>query len=341
MDYEKEIIAQPQPGGAPIYIDDLAQIQENAKTIGLGALKYNAEKKGFRFSRASGTDILYNTKAGAFITPPVYSNIQTGSSVTTCDVSPFTVLLGEKVCYYPGGSIEVRSLFAATPTAIAVTEGDELKEARVFRNGQTHDVVVSNSVKLTPMTQGTSGWDYNSSIKDKYAVALVPAFHDGNGATPGGSNQTSGFINLYHMNHPNTNWDLLGIGGAVQQAYEPLKKSDLNIGSWVSVGGGGTYSGSQRQGVLVRKESINQLIRFQGEIYIDDLSGSVLKVAQLPTGFLLNRNHKIACVLSQDSTKNISGYLEIRTDGGLYMGADSNADAGAAIAYLDSVCIDY
>jgi len=99
MNVQNQLINPQQSGGAPIYIEDLVQVQENAKALFLPMLARNAELNGFKYGYSTAVSTEFFTKPGAFITPPIYSNISTGNSVTTCDVSPFTVLLGDKVCY--------------------------------------------------------------------------------------------------------------------------------------------------------------------------------------------------------------------------------------------------
>jgi hypothetical protein len=335
MQVQKELLKEQQSGGAPIYIEDLVQVQENAKALTIPTLKRNAELNGFAFK--TNGDVKF-TIAGAFITPPIYSNIVTGSSVTTCDVSPFTALLGDKVCYYPGGQIEVVTLLAAQYSAIAVTAGTELVESRTFRNGQTNDIIVTNSVVLTAMTK-ISGqndqWLVNNEVNGKYTVALAPFFNP--------ENNQSITSSSYYRYHPNMDWDVQGLSETIKKANEPVGASSLQISSWESLSDSGADAGAILNNALVRSESLSRLLRFRGQIELDNISnGNTRKVAQLPTGFQVFRQQQVVCVLPQDSTKTVSAYLEIRTNGGIYIGVNGNVTGSTTVtAYLDGVVIDY
>ena len=324
MGIEKQIIIPPQTGGAPIFIEDIAQLQSNANELVLPLLKHNAEQNGFRFSYSNGpgAPIIRDTKAGAFITPPIYSNVvDDGSNFVTCDVAPFSVLLGDKVCFYPGGSIQVRSFTAVYPSYIAVTPGVELKEARIFRNGETKDVVVTNEVVLTEVPTGQFGGAVPTSIKNQYAVALDPRFNHENGFSI--SNK------LYWQKHPNFQWDTAGLISSINNANSAIQSSDLldTIGNWLNILVEAN-SDVTASNVLARVDGLKSS-RLAGKFTIQNIANSSpIKLGTIP----------FQPQFTQYFSNNNFSEFEIRTDKTIWVTFTGSAPS-TAIVYLDGITI--
>ena len=329
MGIEKQLITPPQPGGAPIYIEDLAQMQTNTNELVLPWLKHNAAQNGFYFGTATPGGVTVDTKAGAFISPPIYSNVvDDGVQYTNCDVAPFSVLLDDKVCFYPGGSIRVKTFSGTYGSVLAVTAGTELKEPRIFRNGETHEVVVTHEVVLTEVTEGAFGWASPSSIIGKFAVCLDPRYHHENGV--GMSSK------YYYQKHPNGLWNLQALTDPINKALGSVQTSDSNVSQWYN---GAVESSAEISGSLIARIEGKRVARLAGDITVLNVSSNTpIKIATLPTTTGPEFPMKFGSIKTQSDKDNHFSEYEIRTDRTIWATFDVSTSSNGRV-YFDGVTI--
>ena len=131
---EKQIISPVEIGGAPIFVSDLLEIQNNAKVYGGSFLEYRVSGTGSP-ENVNGVNIKY----GDWVTIPEVITLagQVGEALFFID--------GELV-YFPGGTFDLGSTQGGR-NQVLVGIGDDLKVSRVFKDGNSKEILVTKTAK--------------------------------------------------------------------------------------------------------------------------------------------------------------------------------------------------
>lgn len=179
QEIQKQLINPVAQGGAPFFADDLLRVQENAKKSTLNF--YEGSKiGGFRFGLTTQNGTTYAGTPGLLLNIPNYNVIDDNGNVANVGVSSFFVYLDGEVCFYPGGTLEFKTLQSPLYDAYAVVKGQPMKESRVFRDGVSREIVVTQTVQLYRCSSNPSGWIYPNDIVGKDSVAITPFFNSDN-----------------------------------------------------------------------------------------------------------------------------------------------------------------
>jgi hypothetical protein len=135
---EKQIINPVQIGGAPIFVSDLLQIQENAKVYGGSFLEYCVSGTGSP-ENVNGANIKY----GVWVTIP---EIIDGSNLKSMVIGSALFFIDGELVYFPGGTFDLSSNQGGI-NQVLVGIGDDLKVSRVFKDGNSKEILVTKTAK--------------------------------------------------------------------------------------------------------------------------------------------------------------------------------------------------
>ena len=298
-------------------------------TLAIPFLQWNIDNgNGFRFSSGGVQGVTQWSGSGAFLTPPVYSNYQDdGSQFATFDVSEFTALIDGKVCYYPGGNIQVKSMSSEYKTAVAVIVGNESKETRVFRDGNSKEMFITHDVELHHIDLTASGWTENSNVTGKGCVSLHPQYEKSLAVNGDVDNPNSVHYWAYH---PHCTLDITNMDNVSRLANTSVQEDEIGVTSWSQVifddGIGYTFEGGS---AYAREEKINKTIRLRGNVSYRVSNTELQLIGLLPSGSHPQFEQNIPCMYTDNDEL---GYVQLKTNGQIW--AKSNNKGGSDMILL-------
>lgn len=263
-------IINPIPnGGAPIFAEDLLNIQENAKEglnsflEGIRSLNLSIKQYG------AGGNLVNELQTGLFLTNPSYSN--NGVGQTSTDVSECYVYLDGEILYFGGSSLNLSaSASGLSGNLILLTKGDSLKTPRVFKDGFSKDILITHSLKLTASSYGAGGVFIPTELLGKQAVYLV------------GSEFGKGENHIFGLKNS------LGIFLLENRVLNVETKQQKNVHTVQTVSNGTV----EQQIRFILKDGI---VQCRGKMSLTSLNDGTI-LFSLPTGFFsTNRSIRILC----------------------------------------------
>jgi len=132
----KSIAGEMEPGGAPIYADDVLRVQENSSADSLNF--YEASRRLLpELLTWDGATSSKQFENGLILAGCEYDNTDTSNPV----VSEGFILSGGEVCYFPGGTYNT----GFTPGLLFLFKGPLTGTNRVFNDGGSKEILIEYS----------------------------------------------------------------------------------------------------------------------------------------------------------------------------------------------------
>lgn len=323
----KQLISPANPGGAPLYVEDVLRLQQHAQSLTIPMMERSAELHGSTLRIVQSTQFFGETKAGFYITPPTFSITSDDGNTANVVVSEFTVLIDGKICVYNGGTLPFASMNASGYDTYFVEVGTELKESRVFRDGVNRELLVTNEVKLTRVPFSPAyGLALGSAYLDAPGVQLTARYYD----------DTLDESNTFHPSfHPNCFMDTMGLSTPVQRAWNSVQTNTTNVSDWVEVIFNDATGYTKGTGVVeVREEPLSGLLRLRGNVTYNVTNSDAQLIGQLPLGKRPDFDQIVAHV---HTDTNELGYLEFKINGEIWAKINVGGGQNSSFMLFDGV----
>ena len=321
MDPIKEQLIKPVAlGGAPIFVDDLLNIQENAKNS-IGPYYESLRKECFRLNESPGGVENFLAEPGLFLTLPEYTFVSDdGVSSSFYAVSECWVWLDGEVCYYPGGTLEFLTDIAAPLSGWAIIKGDPIIDAKVFKDGVNKDLLTTSTVELYYVQEFASGWQVPVQVQGRQAAVLMKSYRKG------ANNNIN--AETYYLNHPGWMWDALGTSEIAATAVEAATKSTITL-----------YTPTVESGFVTELtarfyEDGNRMVQGRGVVSCSGKSSGD-KILSMSEHTPTNGTRYFPAGI--DTTTGDAWWVEMRSDGAYLVNPTANPNSFDGIISFDSI----